>query len=155
VSANGQARQTTVPLRAAVPLVLPGTPERAFALIQGHALSATDAPLPNALVRLRDARMGRIMTSAKTDAVGAFEFRSIDPGSYIIELIGADQSIQAASALINVNASETIATIVRLPARLDVFGLVGTTVGQAAVIAATAATAGVLAVQSTTDVSPR
>jgi hypothetical protein len=143
-------------LRATPPALLPGTPASTFAVVRGRALSATDAPLPNAAIRLRDARLGRVMASVKTNDEGAFEFLSVDPGSYIIELIGADQSIQATSALLHVNAGDTAETIVRLPMRPESLGgVLGATAGQAAVIAAAAASAGVLAVQSTTDVSPR
>src|SRR5690348_14107581 len=44
------------------------------ALVQGNALTATSSPLPNALVRIRDARNGGIRMEQRTDKSGAFVF---------------------------------------------------------------------------------
>jgi hypothetical protein len=144
------------PSRITKPTVLPGTPASAFATIHCQALTATNQPLANVSLRVRDARLGRIITTQKTDAEGRVGFDQMDPGSYIIELIGDDQTIRATSQLLHVNAGEVIATVVRLPSRLAVFaGLLSHSAPQAAAIAAAAAAAGVLAVQSTNDVSPR
>src|SRR5262245_22905203 len=57
-------------------------------LIQGNALTATNAALADAPVRLRDVRSGRIVASTRTDRSGLFSFRPVDPGSYIVELVG-------------------------------------------------------------------
>jgi hypothetical protein len=57
----------TAPLRSAAPVVLPGTPSSAFGTIQGSALSAASAGLPNRLMRLRDARFGRMLAVETTD----------------------------------------------------------------------------------------
>jgi hypothetical protein len=57
---------------------------------------------------------------------------------------------------VSVNAGEVVLAPVKLPTRLEAFaGFLGHSAPQAAAIAAAAAAAGVLAVQSTTDVSPR
>jgi hypothetical protein len=144
------------PLRINKPIVLPGTPPSAFATILCQALTASNTPLSNVVLRVRDARLGRIVTAQRTDVEGRVRFDPIDPGSYIIELVGDDQSIRATSQLLSVNAGESVATIVRLPSRLEAFAAVlGHSAPQAAAIAAAAAAAGVLAVQSTNDVSPR
>ena len=150
------ASAQTPPVRVTTPVVLPGTPASAFATIFCQALTANNRPLANVVLRVRDARLGRIVTAQKTDAEGRVKYDPIDPGSYIIELIGDDQSIRATSELFSINAGESIATIVRLPSRLEAFaGVLSTSAPQAAAIAAAAAAAGVLAVQSTNDVSPR
>src|SRR5689334_19965968 len=65
-------------------------------VISGNALTATNAPLSGAAVRLRDARYGRILDSQTTDAAGVFEFKPVDPGSYVVELLGNDQRVAAA-----------------------------------------------------------
>src|SRR5579864_4855907 len=66
--------------------------------IQGNALTSTNGQLANTIVRLRDARFGRIIDSQLTDESGLFAFRTVDPGSYIVEIMGADQaSVLAAS----------------------------------------------------------
>jgi hypothetical protein len=154
--ARQAASAQTAPARVAKPDVLPGTPASAFATIFCQALTATNHPIANVVLRVRDARLGRIVATQKTNAEGRVSFDPIDPGSYIIELIGDDQSIRATSQLLNVNAGESIATIVRLPSRLAAFaGVLTHSAPQAAAIAAAAAAAGILAVQPTNDVSPR
>src|SRR5580700_10105009 len=94
------------------PTVLPGTPESAFALIQGNALTAASAQLASASVRLRDIHFGRIVDSQVTDRAGLFEFRVVDPGSYVVELVSSDQSVLAASQVVSVNAGEAVSVVV-------------------------------------------
>jgi hypothetical protein len=148
----GPAR-AAVPARAGAP-VLPGTRETAFSTIQGNAFDSTNGILPDSPVRLRDARIGRIITTQRTDKSGVFEFRRVDPGSYIVELLGASDSVLAASQLINVNAGEAVSAVVKLPFRLARFGgLLGHTTGQAIAITSAAAATGVLNAATTTDVS--
>src|SRR5687767_10089192 len=55
------------PLRGGTPAVLPGTRGNAFVTIQGNALNSTNGPMPNGLVRLRDARLGRVVNTQLTD----------------------------------------------------------------------------------------
>src|SRR5215510_2058536 len=81
------------PVRAAVPPVLPGTRLAVFSTIQGNALDAANGALPNAPVRLRDARSGRVAAAQVTDTAGVFSFGPIDPGLYIIELLGKDDVV--------------------------------------------------------------
>jgi hypothetical protein len=108
-------------------------------------------------VRLRDARRGRIVASDVTDKTGAYAFRALDPGSYIVELIGQDQSVITASQLINVNAGETAGAAVKSPFKIPPFGgVLGHSAASAAVVAATAAASGLLATAvSGNAVSPR
>src|SRR5580765_8211963 len=73
------------PARAETAKMLPGTRPNVFSNIQGNALDTTDGALANAAVRLRDARFGRIITTQTTDQAGLFAFRTVDPGSYIVE----------------------------------------------------------------------
>ena len=143
-----------VSARAGGPAVLPGTRETAFSTIQGNALDSANGTLPDSPVRLRDARIGRIISTQRTDKAGVFEFRGVDPGSYIVELLGATDSVLAASQLINVNAGEGVSAVVKLPFRLPPFGgLLGHTTAQAIAITSAAAATGVLNAATTTDVS--
>ena len=149
----GPAR-AAVPARAGAPAVLPGTRETAFSTIQGSALDSTSGILPDSAVRLRDARLGRIIGTQRTDKSGVFEFRGVDPGSYIVELLGPTDSVLAASQLINVNAGDAVSTTVKLPFRLPPLGgLLGHTTAQAIAITSAAAATGVLNAATTTDVS--
>ena len=143
-----------VAARAGAPAVLPGTRETAFSKIQGSALDSTSGILPDSPGRLRDARLGRIIRTQRTDRSGVFEFRNVDPGSYIVELLGPTDSVLAASQLINVNAGEAVSAVVKLPFRLPPLGgLFGHTTAQAIAITSAAAATGVLNAATTTDVS--
>jgi hypothetical protein len=90
-------------------------------LIQGNALDATNGQLANALVRLRDARFGQILNKQVTDKLGLFEFKRVEPGTYIVEMVAADETILAASQLLNVNAGEAVSTVVKLPFQVSPF----------------------------------
>jgi hypothetical protein len=147
--------QGPAPARTNAPAAMPGTAAAVSAMIHVSAVTATNTALPGRLVRLRDARFGRLVASHTTDEAGTFTFRDVDPGSYIIELLGGDQSIEATSALLAVDAGAVVYAVVRQPTRRETAGWFAHGVAQAAAIAAAAAAAGVLAVQSTTDVSPR
>jgi len=148
------AATPAVPSRAGARAVLPGTRASAFSTIQGNALDSTNGILPDSPVRLRDARLGRIISTQRTDKSGVFEFRTVDPGSYIVELLGATDSVLAASQLINVNAGEQVSAVVKLPFRLAPFGgILGHTTAQAIAITSAAAATGVLNAATTTDVS--
>src|SRR5438132_14146945 len=94
-----------------------GTPASASArvsltAIQGNTLTEMSGPLPNASVRLRDVRSGRIVDVTTSDKAGLFVFRRVDPGSYVVELVGNDQRVLAASQLLNINAGELLSTMV-------------------------------------------
>jgi hypothetical protein len=137
------------------PRVLPGTHETAFTTIQGTALDSASAPMPKTLVRLRDARVGKIVATQVTDDAGAFSFTFVDPGSYVVELVGTDQTVLAASHLLSVNAGDAAAAVVKLPFKIPPFGgLLGHSAASALVVAGSAAAAGVLAVQVAECVSP-
>jgi hypothetical protein len=125
-------------------------------LIQGNALNSTNGPLANAPVRLRDARFGRIVDEAVTDRSGFFAFRSIEPGSFVVELLGADQTVVAASQILHVEGGTSVTTVVKLPFKGSGYGgLLGHTAASALAVASAAAASGVLAMQVTgTEASP-
>jgi hypothetical protein len=151
----------SAPAATARPPALPGTSAAAFGSIQVSAMSAGNTPLPHWSVRLRDARYGRLVATNITDDAGMFTFRDVDPGSYIIELLGGDQTVRATSALLAVNAGASVFAVVRLPtnpaALAVLLGVAGVALGQAAAatVKKAAESAGVPAVQQTTAVSPR
>jgi hypothetical protein len=147
---------TTVARATAAPKLLPGTRAGVFTTIQGNALSSTNGSLPNTLVRLRDARFGRIVNTTLSDQSGLFAFRTIDPGSYIVELVAQDESsVLAASQILNVNAGDVVSAVVKLPFRIPPFaGLLGNSIPSAAAVTTQAAASGVLATTVTQEVSP-
>jgi hypothetical protein len=106
--------------------------------------------LADATVRLRDARIGQIIETQTTDQSGLFGFRTVDPGSYVVEILGQDQySVLAASQLLNVGPGEVVSAVVKLPFKISPFaGLLGNSAPSAAAVASQAAAAGILATQA-------
>jgi hypothetical protein len=115
--------------------------------IPGTAVNWTNAPLVNAPLRLRDARYGRIIGSAVSDRFGAFEFRNLEPGSYVVELMNASSDVVlATSQIVNLGTADTVATLVKLPFKQPPLGSAfGGVRPTALAIGAAAAAAGVLA----------
>jgi uncharacterized protein (DUF2141 family) len=126
-------------------------------MIQGNALNSTNGSLTDAIVRLRDARFGRIVGTQITDKSGLFEFKAVDPGTYIVEVITAqDQTVLAASQLLNINAGEAVSAVVKLPFRVPPFaGILGSTsMPSATAVASQAAASSITAMVPTAPVSP-
>ena len=125
-------------------------------MIHGNALDSTDGQLANAVVRLRDARFGRIVETQHTDQSGMFAFKGLEPGSYVVEILANDQSILAASQLLNINAGEAVAAVVKLPFRVPPFAqMTGTTTTKsAAALVLEAAASGITALVPTAPISP-
>jgi hypothetical protein len=134
----------------AAPKILPGTRPNVFGAIQGNALNSTNGALINVTVRLRDARLGQILETQGTDQSGLFAFRTVDPGSYIVEIMGQDQySVLGASQILNVGPGEAVSAVVKLPFKVPPFaGILGNTTPSAAAVTSQAASAGVLATQA-------
>jgi len=128
----------------------------ASTMIHGNALDSANGQLANAVVRLRDARFGRIVETQYTDQSGMFAFKGLEPGSYIVEILAPDQSILAASQLLNINAGEAVAAVVKLPFRVPPFAeMMGTTSTQsAALLVLEAAASGITALVPTAPISP-
>ena len=143
-------------VRATVPRLLSGTRSSVLATIQGNALNSTNGPMPDTQVRLRDARFGRIVETQITDKSGIFAFKVVDPGSYIVEMVANDQTLLAASQILQVNAGEAVSAVVKLPLRIPPFaGLLGSNIAPTAALIASQATAtGIAAVVPTAPVSP-
>ena len=156
---SGAAQQSaTVVTRPGAKNVVPraaGTRSNALTVIQGNALNSANAPLPDTLVRLRDAHFGRVIETRLTDKSGMFEFKVVDPGTYIVELLGQDQRVLAASQILNVNAGDAVSAIVKLPSRTPFSGLLSSAIApSAAMLATQAAATGIAAVVPTAPVSP-
>jgi hypothetical protein len=106
----------SMPARIAPPKMLPGTSPNVFSAIQGNALTATNGALTAATMRLRDARFGQIVGTQLTDRAGVFTFPKVDPGIYIVEIIGLDQvSVLAASEVLTVGPGEAVLAVVKIP----------------------------------------
>ena len=125
-------------------------------VIHGNALDSANGQLANVTVRLRDARFGRIVDTQYTDQSGIFAFKAIEPGTYIVEIVGNNQSILAASQLLSVNAGEAVAAIVKLPFQVPPFAeLIGASTTQSATaLVLEAAASGITALVPTAPISP-
>ena len=144
--AQSQAAAPSTPLTSGAAAATART--AALNTIQGTALNADNTPLADTAVRLRDARSGRIVNTAATDKAGLFTFRSVEPGSYVVEVLGPEHNVIAASQMLNVNDGDALTAVVKLPFRLQPFaGVLGHTAASAALVIATAAASGVLATQ--------
>lgn len=153
-SLHAAAQQSPGVVRTGLPL---RAHTSALSTIQGNALTFTNAPLANGRVRLRDARSGRIIETTTSDKAGLFVFRPVEPGSYVVELVGNDQRILAASQILNADAGDAVSAVVKLPFRLEPLGgILGHTAASAVLVTATAAASGILAAQVAGQaVSPR
>jgi membrane-associated protease RseP (regulator of RpoE activity) len=158
LSAQQQATVVPAARSAMTKAALAKAKERALTTIQGNALTSSNGQMNNVVVRLRDARFGRIVDTQLTDKSGMFAFKAIDPGSYIVEIMSTNvQSIMAASQLLNVNAGEAVSAVVKLPFRIPPFAGIlgqGTSTPTATAIATEAAASSVAAVVPTIPISP-
>ena len=145
----GPAGERATPMRRAVPKIPPGTRPEVFGAIQGNALTMTDGALTSATVRLRNARTGQIVATQTTDGSGLFLFPTVDPGSYVVEILGLDQiSVLAASQILSVEPGEAISAVVKLPFKVSPFaGILGRSTPSADAVTTHAASSGVLAAQ--------
>jgi len=140
------ARSGAQPKSATGAKLLPGSRPNTFSTIRGTAAGPSNAALPHNLVRLRDVRFGRVVDTQTTDNAGAFTFANLDPGSYVVEVLGNDQRVLAASQIIHVEAADMVNAVVRLPFRAPpLAGVMGNSASTAAAVTAEAAAAGVLA----------
>jgi hypothetical protein len=120
-----------------------GGPAKPSATILGVALSANNTPIPNAKVRLRSIVTGRIAGVAVASDAGRFEFRAIESGSFIVELISDYGKVIAVSRRFAAGPGETVETSVRTGTKVPWFtGFFG---NAAAVVSSAAASTGVTA----------
>jgi hypothetical protein len=99
--------------------------------IVGSARTALNQPVPFAVMALRDLRTGRIEARARANQDGHFDFGTFAVGSYVVELLGADGSVIAASNLIG-DSPITGTAVVRVSGDTTpraLFGVPGTMTG--------------------------
>ncbi|MEP7305047.1 MAG: carboxypeptidase-like regulatory domain-containing protein [Acidobacteriota bacterium] len=143
------------PAPRVAPRLTPLPKPAALATIQGSAVDMEKAAVPNATVRLRDARLGKIVGSALSDKGGGFMFYSIEPGSYVAEVVdGESRSVIASSQIIGANAGELTTVVLRLPSNMPQFArLLGSTTSTNGALDAQAG--GVAAFRAGTPISER
>jgi len=111
--------------------------------IVGSAWTADNAPIPQAHIRLRNAISGHVEASAVASDLGEFEFLDVDGGSYLVELVNDAGRIQVVGQVFTIAPGETVATFVRLNAKVPWFtGFFGNTLSA---VSSTAASEGITA----------
>lgn len=113
--------------------------------VMGFAWTATNDPIANATVRLRNVLTGVVEATTTTNTTGEFVFQNVEGGStYVVELLGDDGRVRAVGHPFTVAPGETVATFVRLAVPAPWFtGMFGNT---AAGAVSTAAALGVAAI---------
>jgi hypothetical protein len=156
VTAQPPATAGTRPAAKSVAPRVAGARSDGLTIIQGSALNAANDPMPGTLMRLRDARVGRVIETRLTDESGMFAFKVADPGSYIVELLGRDRTPLAASRILTVNTGDTVSVVVKMPSRVTPFAslLSGFIAPAAAMVMTQAVATGIVAVVPTAPVSP-
>lgn len=120
--------------------------------IIGTARGADRVGIPEARLQLRNLRGGQIVERVVADAAGRFAFRSLEPGTYIVEMTAADGSVVALSEALTIGSGEIIQTLVQLTSQTRTFGWwLGSTTSSAL---SSAASLGVLTVDHGAQVSP-
>ena len=96
----------------------------------------------------RDARLGRIVNQSLTDKLGAYTFKGLDPGNYIVEIVSNNQTTLAATNLISANAGETVTAVVRLPFKPSLLAAI---LGQQSTVSSAAKDVGSISSSSTSN----
>ncbi len=104
--------ETTVALGLSVVLCAPtaafaATPQEG-ATINGTAENAAGEALPSYTVQLRDVSTGQLVGTTTSNAAGNFTFPSLNPGTYVVEVVSPGGSIVGTSAALNLAANATL-----------------------------------------------
>jgi hypothetical protein len=84
------------------------------ARITGRARNSLSQPVPFAHLVLRSLETGDIVAETTADENGEFAFGDLSPTGYVVELLGADGSVIAASELVAATSGGSQEAIVRL-----------------------------------------
>ena len=107
--------------------------------ILGRARTALNAPMPGAMLVLRNLRSGQVEARATADEAGEFVFLDVPPSNYLVELIGDGGDVNATSESLTIDLGELVQTTVRgtsVGALKAIFGSVMEATANDAVVAA-------------------
>jgi hypothetical protein len=98
-----------------------------------------NSPIEFANVRLRNVIDGKVEAVAKADETGQFTFEDVPAGSYLVELVSERGKIETTGHVFTIGPGETVATFVRLSAKVPTWSsFFSNTAGAAALAAASA-----------------
>jgi hypothetical protein len=112
--------------------------------IVGAAWNADNSPLPGARVRLRNVTTGKVDATTVANELGQFTYTSVEPGSYVLELVSESAKLLSVGQTFTVGPGETVATFIRLGTKVP--WIDGFFKNAAAAVAAAAASTGVTAI---------
>jgi len=82
----------------------------------GLAQNSLNASIPRARVVLRDIRTGEALQQTTADELGQFWFVDLPSSEYVVELVGPDGSVVAASEVVKTSKGHLLRTVVRVAA---------------------------------------
>src|SRR2546423_11250853 len=85
----------------------------------GFARTSLNPPIPYARVVLRNVRTGEVFARTTANQRGEFSFVDVESNSYVVELLGADGSVAAASPLVTMGRLDVQQTELRVAAAAD------------------------------------
>ena len=135
--------------------LLPGTRSGVLSTIVGKAVNAANVPMGGMPIRLRDVRFGRVVATTTTDKAGQFEFKAVDTGSYVVEMMSTSSDVVlASSSILYVGSGEILSTLLKISSSHP--GLGSLLTGNTAVLAGASAAAivGAAAVSNTPAAQP-
>lgn len=88
-------------------------------LVVGTVVDIDKAPVAKAHVRLRDITSGKVIAETDADSVGNFEFKGVEPGSYVVEMVLTDEHVIALSNAAALARYQTFVATVQLAGRWD------------------------------------
>jgi hypothetical protein len=86
--------------------------------IRGAAWNVDNTPIKDANLRLRNVVTGKIEAVTKANEAGEFAFENVNGGSYAVELVTASGKIQTVGHVFTIAPGETVATFVRVGAKV-------------------------------------
>lgn len=84
--------------------------------VMGRARTSLNTPIPYARVLLRNIRTGAIEARATANEEGRYTFLDVSASGYIVELLGSDGTVVAASEMVAVAPGDLRETTVRVSA---------------------------------------
>jgi hypothetical protein len=144
--------QTAPNLVPGTPNLLHGTRTGVLSTIAGKAVNSVNVPAGNTLIRLRDVRSGHVVATTITDKAGQFEFRAVDTGSYIAEMMSSSgEIVLASSSILYVGSGEILSTLLKVPLSTPAIGTLLFDSVPAALSAVTSAAQVITAVAGSTN----
>jgi len=127
--------------------------------VVGTIIDITQIPVSYAHVQLRDLRSGSVVGQADTNDKGEYEFKLIEPGTFVVEMVLANYQIVGVSNAGTLSRNQTLQTLIQLPGKWNftsgmmMMRVPATTFFGAG--AASSATSSTLALASGADIRPQ